>query len=174
MLKRFHKLFRLTTPVSVRWPSTLKKPLFKSAVQRGLESKPIPGCVGEMAGENVAVFWLQSPSWSGLGSNVGTGFVFAARSCRSCSGGHSSLDWGLLTCRLYSEWVLSFLHPALYLSCLSATTICIEMEILISCGYKSTKFLDYHYNYCYSTQVFAFLLLFYLIIKKTKWEPEDR
>jgi hypothetical protein len=31
-------------------------PLFKSAVQRGLKTKPSPGCVGEMAGENIAVF----------------------------------------------------------------------------------------------------------------------
>lgn len=58
MLKRCHELLGADN-ASLCHPTQYlkkkKKPLFKSAVQRGLKTKPSPGFFGEMAGENVAV-----------------------------------------------------------------------------------------------------------------------
>lgn len=46
-------------------------PRFKSAVQSGLKTRPSPGSNGEIAGENVVVFSLQSSSCRIFGSNIG-------------------------------------------------------------------------------------------------------
>lgn len=46
-------------------------PRFKSAVQSGLKTRPSPGSKGEIAGENVVVFSLQSSSCRIFGSNIG-------------------------------------------------------------------------------------------------------
>ena len=51
-----------------------------SVMQRGLKTKPSPGFVGEMAGENVTMFWLQSSSRRRRGSykEILSGFRVAA------------------------------------------------------------------------------------------------
>lgn len=46
-------------------------PLLKSAVQRGLSTRPWPGLEGEIGGEKDTVLLLQSSSWSREGSNRG-------------------------------------------------------------------------------------------------------
>ena len=56
MLKRFHELLGVDDASLCQLTQYLKKqPLFKSAVQRGLKTKPSPEFFGEMAGENVAI-----------------------------------------------------------------------------------------------------------------------
>lgn len=58
---------------SFHWWWSLNRilPRFKSAVQSGLKTRPSPGSKGEIAGENVVVFSLQSSSCRIFGSNIG-------------------------------------------------------------------------------------------------------
>lgn len=53
------------------WSLSRILPRFKSAVQSGLKTRPSPGSKGEIAGENVVVFSLQSSSCRIFGSNIG-------------------------------------------------------------------------------------------------------